>query len=177
MGLKPQYEGPSYVKAWDASFADAAAVNGRDGDAARLSNGQVAALVRAWSRCAARSPSPSWPPAYELTIAALGYVQPGDRFDMAPAHVKAPAPSSLVVWFWRASRELAARLDTDGTKLERLYVDWSMAGYQQAARDAWQRMQMERGVAVKAPASSGSGLGWLALLLAFVLGRRKRGRK
>lgn len=178
--LQQSYAGASYAALWDASLADAVKVNGREGDVGKLTNAQLAALVRAWSRCAARSKAPTWAPAYELTIAALGYTAPGDRFVMTEAHMKAPAPAALVEYFWRASRELAQRLDADGTKLERLYVDWSTAGYQQAARDAWQRMQVERGQAATAPAAAtktGSGFGLLALLLAFVLGGKKRGRR
>lgn len=184
MGLASQYGTPTgtYVAAWQASYDDAARVNGSAGDP-KLSNGQLAALVRGWVRCAARSKTPTWPEAYEITIAALGYHATGDKFDMSAAHMNAPADADLLSWFWSASHDLAQRLDGDGTKPERLYVDWSAGGYAQAARDAWQQMQVERAngnaaaaPALSAPSTSGVNLGWLLLVLGVVLSKDKKRR-
>lgn len=212
MPLKPQYAGPSYAETYALSFADAATTNGtwlspggpvilpKWGDGApKLSYGQVAALARAWKRCAARSPSPSWPPWYELTCAALGWAKPGDKFVMTAARANAPANEALTELFWLEARDLASRLDADGTKLNPLMVDWSYAGYEQSARDAWQQMQAEakagtpptpapepivREIPVGMPVSNlisssestdgGGGAALLLLLLLFAGGGNKR---
>lgn len=146
-----------------------------------LSNGQLAAVVRAWQRAAARSKSPSWPIAYELTIGALGWDKPGDRFIMTKEHAAKPAPPELVELTWQSVDELAKSLALMEAKLAPIPVDWTYPGYEAAARDAWTQMQREAGKtpappAPAAPKSSGAGLGILLILLAFAAGSTHKGR-
>jgi hypothetical protein len=188
MPLLPVYSGkafqPGYAGIEAQAFKDADRVNGSTlvpGAAGaeylpRLSNGQLVAFVRAWRRAAARSKSPAWPIAYDLTIAGLGWEKPGDKFVMTDAHMNQPADPALLAMYWAAVSELAKRLDASGTILAPLIVDWSKAGYEAAARDAWHDMQISQGTAPMLPASTalsvspaGDSSGWGAPLLLIVL--------
>lgn len=159
MPMKPQYTGPNYQLLWAQSFSDAMGSNGAvdvDGKAMpRLSNAQVVALAAAWKRAAARSKEPRWQPWYDITIAALGWRNPGDKFVMTKEHAGAGAPVELVEYFWAATKQLAAELDQNQTKLRPLIVNYAFAGYEAAARDAWHIMKTEA-KASAAPAASAS---------------------
>lgn len=149
-----------------------------------LSNGELIALVQAWKRAAARSKSPTWKGWFDLVLDALGWAQPGDRFIMTREHAKEPADPSVVAMFWESLTELTTQLDRAGTVVKPLIVDWSYAGYEQAARDAWRKMK-EDGIATAAPPiddsaapaaeSGGGGGGWLLLaILAAALATKKQ---
>lgn len=173
----------------DVSDPEGGSVPGKAGSFTKwpgLSNGQLIALARAWKRAAARSKSPAWPLEYHLVIEALGWHQEGDRFIMTEAHAKEPAAPELLAMFWKSVRDLADRLSNDGTKLNPLIVDWSYAGYEAAAREAWTQMQAERASSPAAPGpiatapavKESSGWGGAVLLIALLLaaGSKKKRR-
>jgi hypothetical protein len=196
--LQRQYSGTDYAQIAARMFMDADRVNGRvlvpDPQGGvyypRLTNAQVAAIVRAWKRAAARSSAPSWPVAYDLTIEALGWQKAGDRFDMSDAHMRAAADPTLLAYMWESIDRLGKDLDGSRTKLAPVIVDWSKEGYEQAARDAWQDMQAHGSannpippkkppaapaVQVKAPPpSSAGGMGALLVLIALYLMTKRR---
>lgn len=124
-----------------------------DDDAAwpALSNGELVALAVAWKRAAARSKAPTWPQWYDLVVSGLGWHQDGDRFVMSLDHMKAPAPPSTLKLFWLTTGDLAEQLDGAGTVLRPLIVDWSRSAYEQAARDAWTQMKVNREVTQMPP--------------------------
>lgn len=183
MALKTSYSGPSYQASWALSLGDAFTVNGSlviDGvTLPKLTHGQVVALAAAWKRAAARSREPSWSAWYDLTIGGLGWRAAGDKFVMTRAHAQSPAPAALVEYFWAATKDLAARLDAGQTKLAPLIVSYTWDGYEQAARDAWQQMKLERGLPPATPApiestdeakpAESSGWGGAALLVVLLL--------
>lgn len=205
MPLKPAYKGANYELLWAQSFSDAIANNGSitiaaaSGDVVvpRLTNGQLVALARAWKNAAARSKSPRWPEWYTLTIAGLGWRAAGDKFVMTRDHANATAPTELLELFWAATQQLARQLDQAQTVVRPLNVSYAWEGYEQAARDAWHVMKVERGArsAVESPAtspapaidppaapakpaeSSGWGGGLLLLVLLLAVGAtKKKGR-
>lgn len=204
MALKTSYKAPNYQLAFAQSFSDAVENNGTvavlDGAnerlVPRLTNGQVVALARAWKNAAARSKSPSWPPWYDITIAGLGWKAEGDKFVMTKEHANAEAPTELLVYFWSATKALSAQLDQSTTVVRPLNVSYAWDVYQQAARDAWHLMKVERrarstpeqpavspapAISPTAPAkpaeSSGWGGGLLLLVLLLAVGAtRKKGR-
>jgi hypothetical protein len=155
MPLKTSYDGSGFQAGYAGIeaqlFLDVDRTNGNvripDDDGTilpKLTNGQVAALATAWRRAAARSKAPSWPAWYDITIAALGWTQPGDKFIMTREHAAKVAAPELLVLFWAATKELAAQLDATGTKRAPLIVSYAWSGYEQSARDAWQTMQREQ---------------------------------
>lgn len=206
MALKPSYKAPNYDLAWAQSFSDAMMNNGGVAVAAeagsgdtmlpRLTNGQVVALARAWRNAAARSKSPTWAQWYELTIAGLGWRAEGDRFVMTREHANAVAPPELLAYFWASTKALAQQLDATQTVVRPLNVSYAWDQYEQAARDAWHVMKVERrarstadtpatspapAISPAAPAkpaeSSGWGGGLLLLVLLLAVGAtRKKGR-
>lgn len=204
MALKASYKGTNYDLAWAQTFSDAIANNGSITVAAptgdrvvpRLTNGQVVALARAWKNAAARSKSPRWPDWYTLTIAALGWRTDGDKFVMTREHANEAAPTELLEFFWVATKQLAQQLDQAQTVNRPLNVSWAWEGYEQAARDAWHVMKVERRArptdepaespapSIESPAapakpaeSSGWGGGLLLLVLLLAVGAtKKKGR-
>lgn len=165
MPLKTTYDGSGFQAGYAGIeaqlFLDVDRTNGNvripdnDGDIIlpKLTNGQVIALATAWKRAAARSKAPSFPAWYDIVIAALGWTKPGDRFVMTREHAAKVAAPELLVMFWAMTKELAARLDIDGTKRAPLIVSYAWSGYEQAARDAWQTMKLDQ-----KPSADGSRL-------------------
>jgi len=183
--LKTEFPGADYQA---IRFAEWANANKRTKGGA-LSNGELVAHAQAWRRAAARSSTPRWPAWFDLVTTA--FYGPGrgagDRFDMTPAHMTAPAPAELVAYYWTATGDLAVQLDDAHTVVKPLIVDASRAGYEAAARDAWNILKAEAAALpvdqpvpfeepisrppddeVIAPAAESSGLGALLLLLALV---------
>lgn len=190
MALRASYDGAGFQAGYAGiaaqMFFDADRNNGTvsvpDAEGAmsypRLTNGQVAALVRGWRRAAARSKSPSWPESYDLLVAALGWRKLGDRFIMTREHAAEAAPPELVALFWRSSDALAKRLDDGGTKRAAIPIDWSYQGYEAAAREAWREMQIDRSAAASAKPAESSGWGNALLLIALLIAAgmsRKKG--
>lgn len=205
MPLKASYKGANYDLVWAMTFSDAIANNGSitvadpSGDRVvpRLTNGQIVALARAWKNAAARSKSPRWPDWYTVTIAALGWRTEGDKFVMTREHANAAAPTELIEFFWVATKQLAQQLDQAQTVIRPLNVSWAWEGYEQAARDAWHVMKVERrarptdeqpatspapplespAAPAKPAESSGWGSGLLLLVLLLAVGAsKKKGR-
>lgn len=150
----------------------------------KLSNGEMIALIQAWKRAAARSKVPTWGGWYELTLDALGWQKPGDRFKDSRADAQAPVDDATVRVFWTSIAQLAGQLDATHTVLRPLYIDWSYPGFEAAAREAWRKMQEEGGSASAGPAptsteaaaaSGGNGLLIVLLLAAWATSRRKKG--
>jgi len=151
----------------------------------RLSNGEMIALIQAWKRAAARSRIPAWGVAYELTLDALGWHAPGDRFKDGKDDAKQPVDDATVRLFWGSAGALAGQLDAAKTVIRPLYIDWSYAGFEAAAREAWRKMKEEGGSASAGPAPAsapepaakpaGNGLLIVLLLAAWATSRRKRG--
>jgi len=124
-----------------------ASTNGRDAsDAPRLSNGEAVAILRGWRWAAGRSKRP-WSGWYELALPALGWSKPGDRFVMTTAHAREPYAAPEAVWSWTSA--VARDLDDSGAVVRPIAWEWSYAGYQQAAHDAWE--EMKRGPIVVPP--------------------------
>lgn len=190
-GKEPGYAGIRAELYFDASKANGE-LQAIDGAAyPRLSNGQVVALVQAWRRAAARSKNPRWPLGLDLLRAGLGWRKQGDRFVMTAKHAATAAPSELVQLFWLSTAELAEQLDVAGTKRAPLIVDYSMAAYGAAAREAWREMQAELKVPGKPgqpwievpeevpikpviPRGGGGGLLLLVVLLIVAVGTRRK---
>lgn len=203
MPLKSTYDGTGFQAGYQGIeaqlFLDVDKTNGNvripdeDGTVLpKLTNGQIIALATAWKRAAARSKAPSWPAWFDITVAALGWTKPGDRFVMTRAHAAAIAPPELLVMFWAATKELAARLDATGTKRAPLIVSYAWSGYEQAARDAWQTMQREQkqtdGSSLEpfdeskieiddAKPAESSGWGGAILLIVLLLAAAKKSRR
>ncbi len=144
-----------------------------------LSNGEAIAVMAAWRRAAARS-TVQWRGWYELTISALGWRNPGDRFVMTRANAKAPYPSELLELVWAWTSRLADDLDARGAVVRPLYFDTSWEAYERSARDAWEVMKLERAIPPKLPTSPilppetrrGSFPWWAVLIVAgMVLAR------
>jgi len=196
--VKSTITGTSYVSialtSWDevkkANGLTAAPVSEPDqtepiGGYPKLSNGEMIALIQAWKRAAARSRIPTWGGWYELTLDALGWHAPGDRFKDAQADARAPVDDATVRLFWTSVASLAGQLDAAKTVIRPLYIDWSYAGFEAAAREAWRKMKEEGGSASAGPApasapepaseSAGSGLLIVLLLAAWATSRRKKG--
>lgn len=195
--MKSSFSGKSYPEIGLLLFNELEAANGDTSSSVThpdevpypaLSNGELIALVQAWKRAAARSKSPTWKGWYDLVLDALGWAQQGDRFIMTREHAKEPADPSAVAMFWESLTELTAQLDRAGTVVKPLIVDWSYAGYEQAARDAWRKMKEDGIVPAEdagpvttpsdsAVAPSGGGGGWLllAILAAALATNRKKG--
>lgn len=185
---------PGYVGIRSELYYAASKANGEmnvDGASyPKLSNGQVVALVQAWRRASARSVRPSWPISFDLLIAALGWRKPGDRFVMSREHASALASGELVALFWLATGDLAESLDGARTKRLPLIVDYSYAGYEAAAREAWREMQASSGMPPlpdkippspiapvlppKIPRMGGGGILLLLLLIAAHATTRKK---
>jgi len=160
--MKASYTGSNYQLLWAQSFSDAMAVNGAvdvgGATMPRLTNAQVVALAAAWKRASARSKDPRWEPWYDVTIAALGWNKPGDKFVMTREHANASAPVELIEYFWRATQALARDLDARSTKLRPLIVNYAYDGYEAAARDAWHIMKTDRAKAPEVQASASPAL-------------------
>lgn len=205
--MKASYKGASYELLWAQTFSDAIANNGTiaiaspapDGERLlpRLTNAQVVALARAWKNAAARSKSPRWVDWYTITIAGLGWRKDGDKFVMTREHANAAAPVELLEYFWPATKALALALDGSQTVLRPLNVSYAWDQYEQAARDAWHVMKVERRTrsTAETPATSpapalepsaapvkpaeSSGWGGMVLLIVLVLAagaKRKKGK-
>lgn len=151
--------------------------NGVDAtDAPRISNGEAAALLKAWRWASTRSKRP-WGGWYELTLTALGWTKPGDRFVMTKEHARAPYPAPEAVWNWTSA--VARDLDDARTVVRPLPLDWTMQSYREAAHDAWLTMQADKGQALplppipkepppppfKPPVPGANGFPWWLLLL------------
>ena len=145
----------------------------------RLTWGQMVALTMAWKRAAGRS-TLRWKGWYELTKYALGWSKAGDRFIMTKQWAETSADATSLAMFWTETDRLAKDLDNAGTKIAPLYVDWSWAGYEAAARDAWNQMKIESEAPKSSPdpkledpgspgASESSGWGDGILLIALII--------
>lgn len=203
MKLKTKIKGPDYVSIASTLWDDVRKVNGAcpgsDGSSYPcLSNGEVAAIILAWKRAAARTSVPTWPAWYELMLHALGWRQPGDRFVDFPGgeakkYAAAQADPELIELTWKSVGELAGQIDAASGPVGPLLIDYSYQGYGQAARDTWQEMKRQNPEwispippmpedppkpPIEPPHGGGGGGGgsWLliALLIAAALGNRKR---
>lgn len=153
MSLKKKIIGDSYKAIGDALETNVRDVNGTIGTGeigapwyAALSNGEIAALVLAWKRAAARSHVPTWPGWYDLLLHVLGWRSAGDRFvdfpdGTAKKYASARADDEIIELFWRSIWDLAAQLDGAQTPVKPLIIDYSFQSYRQAARDAWHEME------------------------------------
>lgn len=150
--VRSSYTGQTYAATWAAMRADVARTRGAvaqpeaDGSSSylpRLTNGQLAALVLAWRRAAARG-NVSWPVWADLANAALGRSETEPRFDMSRARRQATADDAALELFWTATAELASRLDDAGTVVRPVPVQWTQDSYEQLARDAWETIKRER---------------------------------
>jgi len=150
-GVRASYTGKTYTAAWQ-SLRDDLATRGlveADGSGVywpKLSNGQLAALVMAWRRAAARG-SATWPLWRDLADAALGRAPDEPRFDMARAHRMRSADPAVVGLLWESTRELAGAMDAAGTVVRPLPVSWTQDSYEQLARDAWEQIKREQAAA------------------------------
>lgn len=140
----------TYVATWE-KLVTWAAGNGLSPDGfGRLSNGQVVALTQAWRRAAARAPAAAkgfdW---QTINANALGRFL-GEKFDMSESHAKAEYPAGPLVstgpamplsYFWETTGALAESLDAAQTVVRPLYIDNTMAAYQQGARDTWEEIK------------------------------------
>lgn len=200
--LKTRIKGPDYVSIASALWDDVKRVNGVCGSYPCLSNGEVAAIIQAWRRAAARTSVPTWPGWYELMLHALGWRQPGDRFvnfkgDEAKAYSQERADPELIELTWKSVAELAGQIDAAKGTVGPLLIDYSYSAYGQAARDTWNEMKRQNPEWISpippmpedppespvepphGPGDGGGGGGWLliALLIAASLGRsNKKGR-
>lgn len=153
----------------------------------RLTWGQLVALAAAWKRAAARS-TLRWSGWYDLMKWGLGWSKAGDRFIMTKEWANTSADPTSLALFWTQIGTLARDLDNAGTKYAPLYVDWSWAGYEAAARDAWSQMKIEREAPASSPdpvlspgpraeATESSGWGGAILLIALLIAAGKASKK
>jgi hypothetical protein len=183
MALPSTFTGSTYGKIEAALFQAVDKANGKllatDAEGGiyypRLTWGQMVALSAAWKRAAARS-TLRWRGWYELMKYALGWTQAGDRFIMEKQWANTSADPASLALFWSEIGKLAGDLDAAGTKIAPLYVDWTWAGYEAAARDAWSQMKIEREAAPGSPApaltpeaSESSGWGGALILIALLI--------
>lgn len=149
MALPKSVSGSTYWKMHRLLMQAVSTANGSDDvGMPRLSNGEAAAVLKAWRWASTRSKQP-WQGWYELTLTALGWSKPGDRFVMTPEHARAPYPAPEAVWNWTAA--IARDLDDSKTVVRALPLDWTMQSYREAAHDAWLRMQADKGQALPLP--------------------------
>lgn len=109
----------------------------------RLSNGQAVALVQAWRRAAARG-QVTWPVWVDLASYALGRREGTEPFNMSGDWARRPLDDDGLAMLWSSTAELATDLDAAGTIVRPVVVAWTRAGYEQAARDAWETIKHER---------------------------------
>lgn len=111
----------------------------------RMNNGQALAIAQAWKGLLAANkqtlPAALWP---ELWYRALGYHQPGDKFNMSHEHANAPALADVVAGVWALAEYAAQRLDEKGAQPKLLVLDLSFGGYERAAKDAYERLKKDR---------------------------------
>lgn len=194
MALAATYNGSDYQQIEARLFMAVDQANGRlltpDPEGGeyfpRLTWGQIVALAAAWKRAAARS-TLRWSGWYDLMKYALGYDKPGDRFIMTKQWANTTADPASTAMFWKQIGQLAQDLDSSKTKIAPLYVDWTWAGYEAAARDAWSQMKIEREAPVSSPdpkltpaeaeASESSGWGGAILLIALLIAAGKASKK
>lgn len=178
MALRSTYDGkgyqPGYAGIAAQVFLDVDKANGKQLDPAvgefypRLTWGQLVALTQAWKRASARS-TVRWPAWYDLTKWGLGWAKEGDRFLMDKERAKATADPATCGLFWREIEKLAETIDASGAKRAPLYVDWTWAGYEAAARDAWHQMKIEREGNSSPPLAPTESSGWGDAVLWIVL--------
>lgn len=195
MALPTTYSGKTYAEIEGSLFLAIDRANGKllasDAEGGiyypRLTWGQLVALAAAWKRAAARS-TLRWGGWYDLMKWGLGWSKPGDRFIMTKEWANTSADPASLAMFWQQTRKLADDLDAAGTKIAPLYVDWSWAGYEAAARDAWSQMKIEREApasspdpklapAAEAEASESSGWGGAILLIVLLIAAGKASKK
>ncbi len=202
------FGGGDYKAAVAEIAAYAVAVNGKveqpdesgePTEYARLTCGQAVAIFMGIVRALARSTIKLSEYDWELCWLAMGWRQDGDRFKTTKEHALSAFPVESLSVFWDFCEDAGTHLDTSAAKRAPIFCNFTMAGYEEGLRQAWQAMKRIRGEATpvalvehttdlippipkvppeleepaKGPSVDGSWL-WLLLLLAIGAGSRRR---
>lgn len=110
-----------------------------------LANGQAVALVRAWRTAAGRA-GVAWPLWVDLSSYALGLRPPtSTKFDVTTKYQDSALPADGAELLWRSIDQLAYDLDNSAAVARTMTVDWSRAGYTEAAKETWAAMLADGG--------------------------------
>lgn len=157
MGVASAYPGTTWTAILNAQIEALTNANGFAGllpvpglhtggvVAPHLANGQAVALVRAW-RVAAGRAGVAWPLWVDLSSYALGLRPPAStKFDVTTTYQDSQLPADGAELLWRSLDQLAYDLDNGGAVARTMTVDWSRAGYSDAAKETWATMLADGG--------------------------------